>query len=110
MNGRPINEIVVDRPGSRAERKGFRILLTEVEPAAPRVIEQDSVAAAWAARGNEKRNASVQRIRRFLKAVRIGVPESERLAAAIERTRLVAQAEYMFFVAEFLAQQEAAVH
>src|SRR3984957_19558565 len=104
MNGRPINQIVVDRSGSRAERKDFRISLTEVEPATPSVIEQDPVAAAWPARGNEKRNASVQRIRRFLKAVRIGVPESARLAAAIERTGLVAQAEYVFFLCEFLAQ------
>jgi hypothetical protein len=43
-----------------------------------------------------------------LKAIRVGVPEPESLAAAIERAGLVAQPEYMFLLREHLVQHEAA--
>src|SRR6266404_6634281 len=110
MNARPINQVVVDRSGGGAERKRLRILLAEVQPAAPSVIEQDSVTAPRSTRGDEEGNTFVQGIRRFLKAVRIGVPEGKRLAAAIERTGLVAQAEKMLRLREHLAQREAVAH
>src|SRR6267142_3485467 len=110
MNARPINQVVIDRSGRGAEGKRLRILLAEIEPAAPRVIEQDSVTAARSTRGDEEGNTFVQGIRRFLKAVRIGVPESERLAAAIERTGLVAQTEKMLRLREHLSQRKAAAH
>src|SRR5713226_7291962 len=102
MNARPINQVVIDRPGGGAERKRLRILLAEVEPAAPSVIEPDSVTAAWSTRRDEEGNTFVQGIRRLLKAVRIGVPKSKRLAATIERTGLVAQAEKMLCLREHL--------
>src|SRR5260370_25493929 len=110
MNARPINQVVIDRSGGGAERKRLRILLAEVEPAAPSVIEQDSVTAAWSTRGDEEGNTLVQGISRFLKVVRIGVPEGKRLAATIERTGLVAQTEKMLRLREHLAQGKAAAH
>src|ERR1700680_1039659 len=110
MNARPINQVVIDRSGGGAERKRLRILLAEIEPAAPSVIEQDSVTAPRPTRGDEERNTFVQGIRRFLKAVRIAVPEGKRLASTIERTCLVAQTEKMLCLREHLAQRKAAAH
>src|SRR5258708_10769326 len=86
--------------GGGAEGGGLGILLAEVEPAAQGVIERDSIAAAGAARRDEEGNAFVNRVRRFLKAVRIVVPERKRLAATIEWTGFVAQTEKMLLRSE----------
>src|SRR6266481_3918129 len=103
MNARPINQVVIDRPGGGAEGNRLGILLAEVERAAPSVIEEDSVTAARSTRGDEEGNTLVHGIRRFLKAVRIAVQKDKRLAATIERTCLVAQTEKMLRLPEYLA-------
>ena len=106
LHGRSVDQVVVDRAAVGAERQRVRVALSEVEPAAPGVVEEDAVAAAFATRGDEERNALVERISGFGEAADIGVPVHERAAAAIQRPGLVAEAEVMFGLRHRLVQFE----
>ena len=97
--------IIVNRPSNRAEGVGVRRLLAKVEARAPRVIQQDTHGTSGAI-AHEVRDALVEWVRRFLKAISIGVPEREGLIAPVKRSGLVAEAEVVFIERHRLADAE----
>src|SRR6202041_4054105 len=101
----PVEDVVVDRTRGCAEGIRIRRLLAEVETAAPGVVEQHAESMAGA-KGYEVRNALVERVSRFLIAIGVGVPQSERLVAAIQRSGFVAEAEVMLVGWHDLADME----
>jgi len=84
-----INKVVVKRSTFRAERIGVASFLAEVEPAPPGVVEKNPVVAP-AADGEEKRDALVDGVDRFLRTD-VGIPESKSLVSAVEGACLVAR-------------------
>src|SRR5579871_3513203 len=103
---RSVNEVIVERPTLRPEGDGITIPLAEIEPGAPRVIEENSVALASVHR-QEKRNRLVERVHRFLRAD-IRVPERVRLFAPVELSGFVAEAKVMFGWRHLLADRKPA--
>src|SRR5690606_38948875 len=81
LRRRPVDQVVIDRAAVGAECQHAGIAVAEVEPAAPGVVEEDPVAAAVAAGGEEERDALVQRIGGLGEAADVGVPVHERAAA-----------------------------
>src|SRR5580698_7627775 len=100
MNAGSINQVVVEGSSGGADAERLRVLLAEVEPGTPRVVEQKSITAARSAGSDEEGDTLVKGIRRLLKVVRIGVPERKRLAATIQRARLVAQTKKMLLIVD----------
>ena len=106
LRSRAADQVVVERPAFGAERIGVARLLAEVEPGAPGVVEEQPIAAAAADR-EEKRNALINGIDRFLGAD-VRIPEGVGLVSAVESARFVAQSEIVFVARHGLVDGEAA--
>ena len=104
--GRPGDEIIVDRAVGAAERERLGILVAEVEPGAIGVVEQDPVAAACRPGRGEEGDRLVDRVVRAREAERVGVPVDERLAAPVEPAGLVAETVEMLADRQRLGQRE----
>ncbi len=103
---RSVNQVVVNRPvrGTEGEHPG--ILPAKVKPAPPGVVQQEAVAAGAPPARDEEGNALVDRIGRFLESEGIRVPVDEGLAAAVQRTGLVAQPEIVLRRRQLLVQRK----
>ena len=89
---RAVHQVVVDGSVERAEGVAAEVGVGEVEAGLPGVIQKDAKGAA-VVDVDEEGDGLVDGVGGFLEAERVGVPHGEGLAAAVERTRLVAQTE-----------------
>ena len=101
-----IDEVVVQRATLGAKRIGGAGCLAEVEPGAPGVVEEKSVAAAFAD-AQKERNALVEGVCGFLWAD-IGVPQRKRLFAAVKRSGFVAKSVEVLIDSHFLVDGKTA--
>src|ERR1700680_2978406 len=88
LRGRPVDQVIVERPAFGAEGVGVTRLLAEVKPGAPGVVEKQAIAAA-AADTEEKGDALIYRVDRFL-GPNVSIPESVSLVSAVKSAGLVA--------------------
>ena len=103
---RPGDEVIVDRAVGAAERQRLGIAVTEVEPGAVGVVEQDAVAASRAAGADEEGYRLVDRIVSTAEPERVGVPVDEAVPAPVEPLRLVTQAVEMLRDRQRLGDRE----